>query len=351
MKARTAKEPAPAEAPDALPTLQFRAPVVSHKGAMGAWSWIEVPERVSRALAPWQKSGHVRIDATLNGTAVQGSLSPRGGGRQMLILNAAMRRDAGLKVGDAVRVTVSPRVNDAVRVPDALAEALAAAEARATFDAMDSSHRWDLVRYVTQANTDAARARSIGRVVDHVLGRAPADVGAATRRGPTGWYCPACGKRFPRPEAEHACAPLPLDVAFANKPAAVRALFDAVRDEVESLGAVTVAAQKDGVSFIARRRFLSAVPRRAWLELRLTLTRRVERPGVKVSTMGPTLHINAVRLGALADLDDALKALLREAFAYGLPAGAEATTTREEEAGGGWARDADESFFAGLGEG
>jgi hypothetical protein len=228
VKRRAEKQDAPAEAPDALPTLRFRAPVVSQKAATGAWSWIEVPARVSRALAPWQKAGHVRIDATLNDTPVQGSLSPRGGGRQMLILNAAMRREAGIKVGDAVRVTVSPRVNDAVRVPDDLAAALDAAGARATFDAMDSSHRWELVRYVTQASTDAARAR-------------PSAASSTTRSGaprrtrarrpgaaPTGWYCPACGTRFSRPDAEHPCAPLSLDVTFAGKPAAVRALFDVV---------------------------------------------------------------------------------------------------------------------------
>lgn len=352
MKRRAEEKDAPEEAPDALPTLRFRAPVVSHKSATGAWSWIDVPERVSRALAPWQKAGHVRIDATLNDTAVQGSLSPRGGGRQMLILNAAMRREAGIKVGDAVRVTVSPRVHDAVRVPDDLAKGLDAAGARATFDAMGSSHRWELVRYVTQASTDAARARSIGRVVDHVLGRPPADGGAATRRAPTGWYCPACGRRFPRPDAEHACEPMSLDVAFAGKPAAVRALFDDVRARVTALGPVTVVARRDGVSFIAGRRFMSAVPRKAWLELRLLLTRRAEHPRVKVFTQSPTLHANVVRLGAPADLDDALVAMLREALAYGLPAGAEpAPTPRDEEGGGGWARDADESFFAGLAEG
>jgi len=348
---RTAeKKDAPKEAPAALPTLRFRAVVARHK-ATGGGSWIDVPERVSRALALWQKAGHVRIDATLNDAAVQCSLSPRGGGRQMLILNAAMRRDAGIRAGDAVRVTVTPRVHDAVRVPAELAERLQADGARATFDAMSSSHRWELVRYVTQANTDAARARSIERVVDHVLGRSPADVSTATRRGPTGWYCPACGKRFPRPDAEHPCEPVSLDVAFAGKPAAVRALFDVVRAEVEALGQVTVAAQSFGVSFIARRRFMIAVPRKAWLELRLLLTRRVEHPRVKAFTSGPTQHVNVARLGSLADLDDAVKALLREAFAYGLPAGAEPTPPpRGEGAGTGWERDADESFFEGLDE-
>jgi hypothetical protein len=336
-------------ASDPLPTLRFRAVVVSQKVASGAWSWLDVPERVTRALTPWQKAGHVRIDATLNDVSVQGSLTPRGGGRQMLVLNAAMRRDAGIKVGDAVRVTVTPRVGDAVRVPEQLAAGLDAAGARATFEARSSSHRWELVRYFTQANTDAARARAVAWVVDHVLGRAPADTGATRRRGPTGWYCPACGKRFTRPDTEHPCAPLALEVPFAHKPAVVRALFDDVRAMVMALGNVTVAVQKDSVGFIARRRFLSAVPRKGWLELRLLLTRRVEHPRVKAFTSGPGLHVHVVRVVSPGELDDDVKGLLREAFAYGLPAGAE-PKPRDAEAGSGWERDADDSFFAGLDE-
>jgi hypothetical protein len=106
---------------------------------------------------------------------------------------------------------------------------------------------------------------------------------------------------------------------------------------VTALGPVTVVAQRDGVAFIAGRRFMSAVPRKAWLELRVLLTRRAEHPRVKVFTQSPTLHINVVRLGAPADLDDALKALLREGFAYGLPAGAgprRRRRTRRAAAGG-----------------
>jgi hypothetical protein len=348
------KKPAPqpaAVAPAELPTLSFRATLSRGDSAMGAWRWIDIPERVSRALAPWAKAGHVRIDATLDGVAVQGSLSPRGGGRHMMILNAALRREAGLADGRAaaIAVTVTPRVTDAVRVPDDLAAALAKDGARDAFEALSSSHRWELVRYVLGAGTDATRARYVARAVDHALGREPAVAASATRSAPRGWHCPECGKHFSKALAEHPCERLPLDLPFAGKSAAVRALFDALRAKVEALAAVTLAVHKEGVSFVGRRRFLWVVPRAKWLELRLVMARRVEAPGVRAFTHGPGQHTNTLRVRSAEELDE-VTALLREAVAHGGPAGAEPAEAAPSRGGAstGWERDVDDSFFAGL---
>ena len=110
-----------------------------------------------------------------------------------------------------------------------------------------------------------------------------------------------------------------------------------------------MAVQRDGVAFIGRRRFLSAVPRRAWLEVRFTLGRRAEHPGVKAVTVGPTVHIHVVRLRTEAELDAATTTtLLREAIAYGAPPGAEPAATLEGGASTGWERDVDDGYFAGL---
>lgn len=352
MTARTKPaRPSNDAAADALPTLSFRGPLTRSDTTMGAWRWIDVPARVSRALAPWTKSGHVRIDATLDGVAIQGSLTPRGGGRHMLVLSAAVRRQA--KLSDThtapVEVTVTPRVTDAVRVPDDLAAALAAENARDAFEALSSSHRWELVRYVLGARTDATRARYIARAVDHALGRDPAEAPAA-RRAPKGWHCPECGKHLPKPHAEHRCERLPLDLPFAGKPAPVRAVFDALRAKVETLASVTMTVHKEGVSFVGQRRFLWAIPRTRWLEVRLAMARRVESPGVRAFTLGPTQHLNTVRLHSVEALDAEVTALLREAIAHGGPARAEPADTAPADTGNGWARDVDDSFFEGLDE-
>ena len=113
-----------AAAPDELPSLRFRAKLTRNPNATGSWTWIDIPERVSRAFAPWAKAGHVRVDVTFNGVAVQGSFMPRGGGRHLMLLSAAMRRETALAYGDSVEVVATPRVTDEVRLPDDLAAAL-----------------------------------------------------------------------------------------------------------------------------------------------------------------------------------------------------------------------------------
>ena len=120
-----------AAAPAELPTLRFRAALTRGASDAASWTWFDVPERVSRAFAPWTKAGHVRVDATFDGTAVQCSLTPRGGGRHILVASAAVRREANLAPGRTVAVTVTPRVTDLVQVPDDLAAALASEGARA----------------------------------------------------------------------------------------------------------------------------------------------------------------------------------------------------------------------------
>lgn len=352
------RPPAETEAP---PILRFRAAPTRTGSGSVSWTWIDIPERVSQAFAPWMKAGRLRVDATLDGAPVQGSLTPRGGGRHMLVLSASVRREAGVSLDKAIAVTLTPRLTDDVRVPDDLAAALAKAGARDAFEAMASSHRWELVRYVMGARTDATRARYVARAVDHALGRA-APAARSAQRGARGWHCPACGKRFSQADAEHRCDPVSLDVPFAGKDPQVRALFDALRAKVTALADVTMAVQEWGVGFIGRRRFLSAVPRRAWLELRGTMARRMDHPTVRAFTVGPTQHLNVVRVREGAELDgDVVSTLLRESVAYGSPPGAEPADRprpdrprddrpRDGDARNGWEREVDESFFAGLGE-
>jgi hypothetical protein len=332
-----------------LPTLRFRTKLTRNTLAKSSWTWLEVPERVSRAFAPWVKSGHVRVDAIFNGTAIQCSLIPSGSGRHILVVNAAMRREAELTVGNTVAVTVTPRVTDDVSVPDDFAKALRREGARATFEKMASSHRWSLVRYVLSARTDATRARYVARAIDHVLGRTSEGDTPAKQRATTGWHCPACGKYFPRVDAEHRCETLSLDVPFAGRPAAVRALFDLLRTRIATQTNVIMAVHHKGVSFIGRRRFLWAVPRRAWLELSFMMTRRVEHPNVRISTMGPTLHSHIVRLRTPSELDDVITTtLLREAIAHGAPGHTDPVATSQVKTNTGWERDVDENYFAGL---
>ena len=174
----------------------------------------------------------------------------------------------------------------------------------------------------------------------------------SARRAPQGWYCPECGRRFQRPDTEHPCAPVSLEVPFAGKAVPVRATFEALRAKLTALQGVAMVVHREGVSFVGQRRFLWAIPRKSWLELRLLMARRVEHPAVKAYTMGPSQHANTVQLRAPEALDDDVMALVREAVAYGAPAAPAVpeAPTRKQRGRSGWEREVDERFFEGLGE-
>ena len=78
----------------------------------------------------------------------------------------------------------------------------------------------------------------------------------------------------------------------------------------------------------------------------------MEAPDVRAFTLGPAQHVNTLRVRAVEALDGDIPALLREAIAYGGPPSAPPAVTKPPRAGkrSAWARDVDDSFFAGLDE-
>ena len=65
----------------------------------GVNPYVEVPARVSRALARWAQSGRVRVEGRLNRTPVRANLVPTRQGHRLYV-NGGMRAAAGVSVGD-----------------------------------------------------------------------------------------------------------------------------------------------------------------------------------------------------------------------------------------------------------
>ena len=77
----------------------------------------------------------------------------------------------------------------------------------------------------------------------------------------------------------------------------VRHLFRHLRGMVESVGPVHVQAYRDHVAFLVRVRFISATPKKRWLDIGFWFPRRLENPRFrKVETLTPVDHIHILRI-------------------------------------------------------
>ncbi len=116
----------------------------------------------------------------------------------------------------------------------------------------------------------------------------------------------------------HSCGRYEIADHFAAKEPIVRELFDDLSAVVAGFGPVTVYAEKTRIVFQVRVRFLSAVPRRRWLDCTLWLKRRAVHPLIRhVERLPPHDYIHHFRVQSARELDPELVSLLREAYGVG----------------------------------
>jgi hypothetical protein len=136
-------------------------------------------------------------------------------------------------------------------------------------------------------------------------------------RVPAVWTCPACLRTFGRSGQGHECAPaLSLEEYFATGPERERPVFDAVWAHLDDLGDVRVEPVSVGILFKRRRTFAELRPRTRWVDLGLTLQRRVEHPYVTryATSQNRVLTQHGIRLVTPADVDDQVRDWLTEAW-------------------------------------
>jgi hypothetical protein len=286
--------------------------------------YVEIPPRISRALAAHARSGRIRVDGFLGRTSIRGTLVPvrnASGRAHRLYINGGIRTAAGVGVGDRVALAIRAVGPDQVSVPADLRTALRRdSDVRAAFDALSASHLRELVRFIDDARTPIARRRRIQETIEHVRG-GPVRPGRRPRptspRRPT-WSCPKCGNAFVTRNQWHSCARHSLEEPFAGKSPAVRELFDRFRAMVEACGPVKLVPYRDRIGFMVRVRFAGATPRSDALDVGFWLTRRIASPRFRrVETIGPRVHLHSVRLNEATQLDDELAAWIREAYKIG----------------------------------
>jgi len=127
---------------------------------------VDVPQRVTRAFG---RRGYVRVKGSINRFTFRATLVPVGDGRHLLCVNGAMRKGAGIDVGDTIRRALE--IDDAPRempVPIDLARGLRQAGAWGAFQRARPSDRKDILAYHSFLKTPEARKRNVERVLEHL---------------------------------------------------------------------------------------------------------------------------------------------------------------------------------------
>jgi uncharacterized protein DUF5655 len=132
------------------------------------------------------------------------------------------------------------------------------------------------------------------------------------------WRCPACGHNFVTKNLWHSCGRYRLADHFDGKPAARRTTFRRWVAVARQCGPVTVYAQKTRIVLQVRVRFAGAVVRKDHLSVHLWLRRRIDHPRlVHTESFGRLGYGHRFRLEHPRDIDDALAALVKEAYMIG----------------------------------
>lgn len=143
-------------------------------GPNKAFPYVELP---FDSVAFFGTRARVPVKVTLRGVTLAMSLAPMGG-RHVLGFRGELAREAGVAVGDRVRITLekddAPRT---VAAPRELAAALAKdAVAKAAWDALAPSHRREHAEAIAAAKRPDTRARRIEKSIAmlHASGGRPA---------------------------------------------------------------------------------------------------------------------------------------------------------------------------------
>ena len=129
---------------------------------------VEVPAEVVEALGG---KGRIPVRAAFDGVAYEGSIV-RMGGRPILGMLKAVRKQLSKSIGDAVEVTVAlDSGTRTVTVPPDLESALREdGAALAAFQKLSYSHQREYMQWIEEANRSATRERRIRSTIDRVRG-------------------------------------------------------------------------------------------------------------------------------------------------------------------------------------
>lgn len=110
----------------------------------------------------WGKA-KVPVKVTINGYTWRSSVGNRGG-QQYIVVNADARRNAGVRAGDVVTITLEPdNEKREIKAPMALQRALGA-KLTQKLNALSFTHKKEFIVWYSEAKKDETRARRVQKM-------------------------------------------------------------------------------------------------------------------------------------------------------------------------------------------
>jgi hypothetical protein len=130
---------------------------------------VDVPAAISRELGRARVPVVARVE---RGSPYRATLVPAGGGRHRLFVNGEIRAEAGVEIGQRVRIEVRvDREPREVPIPPDLTEALRDEGVLGAWESMPPGQREHILKWIDQAVHEATRAKRIARAVEEALRR------------------------------------------------------------------------------------------------------------------------------------------------------------------------------------
>lgn len=131
------------------------------------------------------------------------------------------------------------------------------------------------------------------------------------------WVCPKCGNLFVTANTWHSCGVFTLDDLFSRSEPQVREAYDAFESAARSMGEIRVVPQKTRVVFQTRTRFAGGIPKRDHFDASFIFFRKCEDSRFhRIEDYG-RWQGHRLKLRSAEDVDERVRAWLREAKRYG----------------------------------
>jgi hypothetical protein len=145
---------------------------------------------------------------------------------------------------------------------------------------------------------------------------------ATTKSTASAWRCPACNRKFARPNQSHSCQVVSLSSHLGKASVEVRAIYDALIAALEELGPYQAVPTKTGINIMVRTSLGGMTIHRTYVNLGLVFTRRIESPRVGMMLqLSPRSFVHRFRVNAASEVDTELRGWMAEAYAVGQMAG------------------------------